>query len=103
MENAGDATGVNMGKTYKVELHERLGLSEQATPSIPPELQKANELIQKLVTHATNMVLDLATCECEKINECEIAKQAREIAKVLKEFQKLRVEGLGSGESRREA
>ena len=50
---------------------------------------KANELMQRLITENTRLIVEVATCDCENANECGIYVRAKEIAKILKELQNI--------------
>jgi len=51
---------------------------------IPDELR---ELQSELINLNTKLVFAVATCECEKKEECEVYTNSKEIAKVLKKMQ----------------
>jgi len=56
----------------------------QATPQVSEEFLK---LQSDLINLNAKLVFAVATCECEKRDECEIFQHAREVAKILKKMQ----------------
>jgi len=50
---------------------------------------KLNELMQKLINVNTQMVVEVAACDCKNADKCELYAKAKEIARILKELQKL--------------
>ena len=60
----------------------------QATPQVPPQVSEEFLKLQSdLININAKLVFAVATCECEKRDECEIFQHAREVAKILKKMQ----------------
>jgi len=53
-------------------------------PDIPTEVR---ELQTELINLDTRLVFAVATCECENKEECDVYKNSKEIAKILKKLQ----------------
>jgi len=60
-----------------------VAMGEDSVP-IPDELR---ELQTELINLNTKLVFAVATCECDKKDECDVYKNSKEIAKVLKRMQ----------------
>jgi len=60
-----------------------MAIGEDSTP-IPDELR---ELQTELINLNTKLVFAVATCDCENKEECDVYKNSKEIAKVLKKMQ----------------
>ena len=52
--------------------------------TIPDEIR---ELQTELINLNTKLVFAVATCDCEKKEECDVYKNSKEIAKILKKMQ----------------
>jgi len=62
--------------------------TETPLPATSPELEEEfRELQAEMLEAATKIVFEVATCECEKREECGVFKAARNLSKVLKELQ----------------
>jgi len=60
-----------------------MAMGEDSVP-IPDELR---ELQTELINLNTKLVFAVATCDCENKEECDVYKNSKEIAKVLKKMQ----------------
>jgi len=63
---------------------------DMTTPqaSVPPQVSEEFLKLQSdLININARLVFAVATCECEKRDECEIFQHAREVAKILKKMQ----------------
>lgn len=57
-------------------------------PGVSPELEEEfRELQAEMLEAATKIVFEVATCECEKRDECGVYQAARNLSKVLKNLQ----------------
>lgn len=79
-------------------------------PQMTPKPQKLNPLQQKymatvrdLTEQASNLVIKVATCKCDKREECKLFHQARKIAEKVEFLQELGSVGVPSGKGRRKA
>ena len=52
-----------------------------------PISDELRELQTELINLNTKLVFAVATCDCEKKDECEVYNNSKEIAKVLKKMQ----------------
>ncbi|HIP32166.1 MAG TPA: hypothetical protein EYG86_05345 [Crocinitomicaceae bacterium] len=57
--------------------------SVQLTPTIPNELA---EVQRELIDINSKLVMEVATCECDRKEQCDVFKMARQLAKVLKKM-----------------
>jgi len=60
------------------------------TPELSPEQQKLQELMKELINESTTLIVKVAVCDCEKINECPVYKGAKRIAKIVDKILSLR-------------
>ena len=75
-----------------------MAMGEDSVP-IPDELR---ELQTELINLNTKLVFAVATCDCENKEECDVYKNSKEIAKVLKRMQDvITVTTKGSGRKRK--
>ena len=54
-----------------------------------PQIRKINELLRTLLMHCSNIVFDVAVCDCPNGNGCGVLRDAREIAKVMNELRNM--------------
>jgi len=47
------------------------------------------DLIVKLLTKSNELAFELATVECDKANQCDVCKKAKELIRVVKDIVKL--------------
>ena len=60
------------------------------TPVIPDEVRdELTALMQELLLKTHELSFEYSTLDCEKIQECELAKKAKELFKVVKKLNKL--------------
>ena len=68
---------------------------EEEMPELPtgveadPQIKKINELLRSLLMHCSNIVFDVAVCDCPNGNGCGVLRDAREIAKVMNELRSM--------------
>ena len=68
---------------------------EEEMPELPteaeadPQIRKINELLRTLLLHCSNIVFDVAVCDCPNGNGCGVLRDAREIAKVMNELRSM--------------
>ena len=59
-------------------------------PVIPDEVRdELTALMQELLLKTHELSFEYSTLDCEKIQECELAKKAKELFKVVKKLNKL--------------
>ena len=62
-----------------------------ATAAQPPTpADRLTQLMQQLVVKCTMLVIKVATCRCEKREQCAIYRIAKEIAEIIDEINELR-------------
>ena len=54
-----------------------------------PQMKKMNELLRSLLMHCSNIVFDVAVCDCPNGNGCGVLRDARNIAKVMNELRSM--------------
>jgi len=64
------------------------------------EEQKYLDLIRGLTDSSVSMVIEVATCTCEKRSSCDVFQQAQAIAKVIKNIQAIAPEAMRRGTNR---
>ena len=68
---------------------------EEEMPELPtgmeadPQIKKINELLRSLLMHCSNIVFDVAVCDCSRSDGCGVLRDAREIAKVMNELRSM--------------
>ena len=68
---------------------------EEEMPELPtaaeadPQIKKINELLRSLLMHCSNIVFDVAVCDCPNGNGCGVLRDAREIARVMNELRNM--------------
>jgi len=65
-------------------------MSIEAKPEIKPEQEKLTKLMQELMTECTNLTIKVASCKCEKKEQCKVYKIAKRIAEIIDEINELR-------------
>ena len=71
------------------------GDEEEEMPELPtsaeadPQIRKINELLRTLLMECSNIVFDVAVCDCPNGNGCGVLRDAREIAKVMNELRSM--------------
>ena len=71
------------------------GDEEEEMPELPtsaeadPQIRKINELLRSLLMHCSNIVFDVAVCDCPNGNGCGVLRDARKIAKVMNELRNM--------------
>jgi len=79
-EVAVDAKQVTLNQTQTQSQIQNQGVQ---LPTIPNELA---EVQRELIDINSKLVMEVATCECEKKEQCDVFKMARQLAKVLKKM-----------------
>jgi len=54
-----------------------------------PQIKKINDLLRSLLMHCSNIVFDVAVCDCPNGNGCGVLRDARKIAKVMNELRNM--------------
>jgi len=54
-----------------------------------PQIRKINELLRTLLMNSSNLVFEVAVCNCPNGNGCGVLRVAREIAKVMNELRSM--------------
>lgn len=80
-----DKNGEVVVETKQATLNQTQAQPQVQTPmpSIPNELA---EVQRELIDINSKLVMEVATCECEKKEQCDVFKMARQLAKVLKKM-----------------
>ena len=76
-----DTKQVTLNQTQTQSQIQNQGI--QPVPTIPNELA---EVQRELIDINSKLVMEVATCECEKKEQCDVFKMARQLAKVLKKM-----------------
>jgi len=65
-------------------------MAGQAMPQqLDPKAEAINEAVRQLIDAATKLTVKVATCSCEKKDECGVFKFGREVAKAIDSLQTL--------------
>ena len=51
-----------------------------------PQMKKMNELLRSLLMNSSNLVFEVAVCNCPNADGCGVLRVAREIARVMNEL-----------------
>ena len=76
-------------------VEEIIGEDEDEEKELPidaeadPQIKKINELLRSLLMHCSNIVFDVAVCDCPNGNGCGVLRDARKIAKVMNELRNM--------------
>jgi len=62
---------------------------QELTPEADPQIKKINELLRTLLMHCSNIVFDVAVCDCPNSNGCGVLREARKIARVMNELRNM--------------
>ena len=68
---------------------------EEEMPELPaevekdPQIKKINDLLRSLLMHCSNIVFDVAVCDCPNGNGCGVLRDARNIARVMNELRNM--------------
>ncbi len=68
---------------------------EEEMPELPtgaeadPQIRKINDLLRTLLMECSNIVFDVAVCDCPNGNGCGVLRDARKIAKVMNELRNM--------------
>lgn len=62
---------------------------QELTPEADPQIKKINELLRSLLMNSSNLVFEVAVCNCPNGNGCGVLRVAREIAKVMNELRSM--------------
>jgi hypothetical protein len=62
------------------------------TPKTSAKQKQLNTLVRELTTLATQIVLKVATCNCNHKDTCDLYKKAKEMAIVIDKLQEMRGE-----------
>jgi len=68
---------------------------EEKMPELPaevekdPQIKKINDLLRSLLMHCSNIVFDVAVCDCPNGNGCGVLRDARNIARVMNELRSM--------------
>ena len=68
---------------------------EEEMPELPaemekdPQIRKINDLLRSLLMHCSNIVFDVAVCDCPNGNGCGVLRDARNIARVMNELRNM--------------
>ena len=57
-----------------------------STPPITPEVEKLTEKLNTIIMAAQELAYELATIDCDKADQCPLAKKSKELIRALKEF-----------------
>ncbi len=60
------------------------------TAQAEQEIQKLNELMKKLISANTNLVIRVATCKCKNKENCKLFIEAQRIAEIIEELQEIK-------------
>ena len=82
-EKVNDKNGEVLVETKQATLNQAQAQVQTPMPSIPNELA---EVQRELIDINSKLVMEVATCECEKKEQCDVFKMARQLAKVLKKM-----------------
>jgi hypothetical protein len=77
-----------------------IGTGGQASKPTPQQ-QKYLALVRELTESASNLVIKVATCKCEKRDQCKLYEQAQKVASKIEALSELGAEGGEIGKSRR--
>lgn len=76
-------------------VEEIIGEDEDEEKELPidaeadPQIKKINDLLRSLLMHCSNIVFDVAVCDCPNGNGCGVLRDARKIAKVMNELRNM--------------
>ena len=76
-------------------VEEIIGEDEEEEKELPidmeadPQIKKINDLLRSLLMHCSNIVFDVAVCDCPNGNGCGVLRDARKIAKVMNELRNM--------------
>jgi len=68
---------------------------EEEMPELPtaaeadPQIKKINELLRSLLMSSSNLVFEVAVCNCPNGNGCGVLRVAKEIARVMNELRSM--------------
>jgi hypothetical protein len=78
-----------MSKEKVEPIPEELGDVTKA-PKVSAKQKALNALVRELTMLATQIVLKVATCNCNHKDNCELYKKAKEMANVIDKLQEMR-------------
>lgn len=76
-----------------------IGTGGQASRPTPQQ-QKYLALVRELTEASSNLVIKVATCKCDKRDQCKLYEQAQKVATKIEALSEIGAEGGGVGKGR---